>query len=72
MNAAAIWLVIKTLLTIAPVIISMVRDGQIKEGAYDEVIGALTDRLNKRFDAAKEAGEKEPVDEENDPNNRAR
>lgn len=69
---AGIWLVIKAVLTILPVIIEMVRDGKIKTAAYDEVLAALEGRLDERIKAAREAGAGELIDEDEDPYNRNR
>lgn len=67
------WLVIlKAVLTLLPLIMEMVRDGRIKQGAKDEVLRELTAAHRARVDAAAAARHGLPLNAQDDPNNRDR
>ena len=69
MNASTIWLIIRAVFTVLPAIIEMVRTGQIKNEAQDELLAKLTQKLDERI---KRTQNVEIPDEDDDPNNRAR
>lgn len=49
MSASTLWLIVKALLTVLPAIIEMVRTGQIKNQAQDELLVALNKKLDERI-----------------------
>lgn len=63
--------IIVAICSVIPAIVSAVQNGHIKEGAYDEVIDALSKQFQARVDAANAAA-KETVNENIDPYNRTR
>lgn len=67
-----IWLILKALFTIIPVILQMIQEGRIREGTMAEFEAGMAANWEKRLAAAKAAGEGELPNEDNDPNNRAR
>lgn len=69
MNAATLWLIVRAVLSVLPLIVQMVQTGKIKQATEDELLKALSARLNDRIEAAKKATEKLP-DEASDPDNR--
>lgn len=71
-TTATIWTVLKAILVLLPVIISYVRDGKVKTGAYDEVIAAMNADWDARVKAANDAANGDLGNEDNDPNNRNR
>lgn len=62
--------IIAALASILPQIITAVQNGQIKTGAEDEVLAALSAKFTARIQAANDAA-KETTDETTDPNNRS-
>lgn len=72
MEAASMWTVFKAMLVLLPMVISMVRDGKVKTGAYDEIVNAMSADWDARVKAAEDAAAKDLPDEQNDENNRSR
>lgn len=70
MNTATLWLIVKAVLAVLPMIVQMIQTGKIKQATEDELLKALASRLNERIDAAQKAKEGELPDEANDPLNR--
>ena len=68
---SSILTIIAAIASILPQIITAVQTGQIKSGAEDEVLAALSAKFNARIQAANEAA-KETTDEDTDDNNRSR
>jgi hypothetical protein len=66
-----LYLVIKALLVILPVIVQLVQSGRIKTAAYDELMSAFNVLFDARIKAAQKAA-KETTNEATDPNNRSR
>lgn len=66
------WLIIKALAVILPAIINAIRDGRIRTAAQDEVLTALTRKIEDRLNAAKAVKQENLPDESLDPNNRSR
>ena len=69
MNAAMIWLIVRAVLTVLPAIVEMVRTGQIKNEAQDEMLAKLNKKLDERV---KRTQNVEVPSEDIDPNNRSR
>lgn len=55
MTIGTFWLIVKTLLTVLPVIIDGIREGQIREGSQDELANVLGGKMSARADAAARA-----------------
>lgn len=51
------WTVLTALASILPTVIAAVREGRIKQGAYDEALNALLALHSERIAKAKAAGE---------------
>ena len=69
MNASTIWLIIRAVFTVLPAIIEMVRTGQIKNDAQDELLVKINAKLDERI---KRTQNVEVPDEADDENNRTR
>jgi hypothetical protein len=67
-----IWLIIRIVLQLLPVLIQGIRDGRIRSAAQDEVLKELLASHEKRLNDAIRAGEGPFLNEEDDPNNRSR
>lgn len=65
-----IWLVIKTLFTLIPLILNLIKEGKIKSAAQDEILAALESLIERKVNDALEA-EKNLPDIATDPFNRA-
>lgn len=70
MNSATLWLIIKAVLAVLPLVVQMVQSGKIKKANEDELLKALSARLNERIEAAKKAKEGDLPDEALDTDNR--
>lgn len=67
-----IWTIAKALFTLIPYLVEMYREGRIKTGAYEELEHAISASYSSRISAAILAKNGELIDEDRDPNNRAR
>lgn len=69
MQAQSLYLVIKSMLVILPIVIQWVQSGKIKTAAYEELAEAFSARFEARIKRAQDAA-KETTNEATDPNNR--
>lgn len=67
-----IWLILKALLNIVPVLVQAYRDGRLKSASEQAVLDALTISIYQRALDAQKAKQGELSGEDDDPNNRAR
>jgi hypothetical protein len=72
LSPSQIGLLVKLVIAVLPFLIRLVREGQVKSAAQDELLIAIYDRLFDRIDAATRAREGALEDEKTDPNNRSR
>jgi hypothetical protein len=68
---STLWLVLKALLSIVPLIVRLVRERRIREGAQKEVADAIAEKIGARVDAASDARNAEHDDSVPDPHDRA-
>lgn len=66
-----IWLVIKALMTLLPLIVQAVRDGRLRVATEREVISVLSAEFSKRIEAAKAAKRVGHDTSRLDPNDRS-
>lgn len=71
MNIATIWLIVKALAAITPLIVRMVMERKITSANEDDIIFDITAEFERRLASAAQA-QKEIPDETDDPYNRAR
>lgn len=72
MTPSTLWLIIKAIAAVVPLIIQMVMEKKITSAAQDDILFDLTLEFEGRLADAKAAGEKELINEADDPYNRAR